>query len=112
MRLTTKQLSEMKINGNNINLVEATTLIKFAAILGEAKVVGAVDKVEGKRGRVSKIWEISDTFLATMKMIEPRSAKNAEKGLEKAENVGEKPAKLSAKKPTKKSAVKDVGVVG
>lgn len=112
MQLTSKQISKMKINGNEINLIEAGVLLKFASFLNAATIVGEEQKVEGKRGRVSKIWEVSDTFLVDMKMVSAsKPAKIVEKKQEVVETVNEKLVSKPAKKPTKKSAVKDIGVV-
>lgn len=113
MQITTKQLSEIKMNGNELNLVEANILLKFASMIGEAKVVGEEQKIEGKRGRTSKIWDISDNFLENMKMLEP-ATEPAEKVKIKAEVpviVKETAVSKPAKKPTKKSAASNNHVV-
>lgn len=112
MQLTSKQISKMKINNNEINLIEAGILLKFASFLNAAKIVGEEQKIEGKRGRVSKIWEVSDSFLADMKMVSVnKPAEIVEKKQQVVETVKEKLVSKPAKKPTKKSAIKDIGVV-
>lgn len=113
MQLTSKQISKMKINGNEINLIEAGILLKFASFLNEATIVGEEQKIEGKRGRTSKIWEVSESFLSNMGMVTSanESVKFVEKKPEVVETVKEKLVSKPAKKPTKKSAIKDIGVV-
>lgn len=114
MKLTAKQLSAMTMNGNIINQVDATVLLKFASLLGEARIVGTEKKIEGKRGRVSNIWEVSDKFMLDMKLNGITSANEPAKIVknkpEVVETVKEKDVFKPAKKPTKKSS-NNAGVV-